>query len=44
MIGITNVVRGIETYSPEKIILFTQDEMYSNPFGSSPLRAGPHMV
>jgi hypothetical protein len=37
--GIVNMVRGIEYYSPDQVLLYTHNPLYSNPFGHSDLRA-----
>lgn len=39
VLGVVNTVRGIRTYSPGKIILFTHADLFDNPFGQSDLRA-----
>lgn len=39
VLGIVNTVRGVATYSPRKVLVFTHAEMYDNPHGSSELRA-----
>ncbi|MDB5311914.1 MAG: hypothetical protein JWO38_6116, partial [Gemmataceae bacterium] len=39
VLGIVNTVRGLRTFSPAKVILFTHAELFDNPFGQSDLRA-----
>lgn len=37
--AVVNMVRGIEYFSPDQVILYTHNGMYGNPFGLSDLRA-----
>ena len=37
--GVVSVLRGLESFPIEKVIRFTNLELFSNPFGSSDLRA-----
>jgi len=39
VIGVVNLVRGIATYSPDKTVLFTHADLFSNPHGVSEVRA-----
>ena len=39
VLGVVNLLRGVQVYDPAKTILFTYSGMYSNPFGQSDLRA-----
>ena len=39
VIGVVNTVRGLATYSPDKIVLFTHADLFSNPHGVSEVRA-----
>ncbi len=38
VLSVVNRVRGLEYFSPEKIVLFTHDDLFANPFGRSDLR------
>jgi hypothetical protein len=37
--AVVNLVRGLEYFSPDNILLYTHNGMYNNPFGQSDLRA-----
>jgi len=39
VLGVVSTVRGMRTYDPGKVILFSHSDMFSNPFGQSDLRA-----
>lgn len=38
VVGIVNALRGLESYDPSQVILYTHNGMYSNPFGASDVR------
>ena len=37
--GVVSTIRGLETFAPDKCVLFTNAELFANPFGRSRLRA-----
>jgi hypothetical protein len=39
VLGVVSTVRGLRTFDPAKVILFTHAEMFDSPFGQSDLRA-----
>lgn len=39
VVGVTNLVRGAQSYSMKKIILYSHCDMYDNPYGTSDLRS-----
>lgn len=39
VIAIVNMVRGLEYYDPDDVILYAHNPMYSSPFGQSDMRA-----
>lgn len=39
VLSVVNLVRGMEYYTPDDVLLYSHNPMYSNPFGQSDLRA-----
>jgi hypothetical protein len=39
VVGLINLIRGLEAYSPDNVILYSHNSLYHNPFGQSDLRA-----
>lgn len=39
VLGVVNLRRGLETFPPDKFILYTHSPLFHNPFGQSDLRA-----
>lgn len=39
VIGVVNMVRGLEYFSPDQVLLYTHNPLFCNPFGHSDLRA-----
>jgi hypothetical protein len=39
VVGVVNVLRGLEYYDPGQVVLYTHNGMYSNPFGQSDVRS-----
>ncbi|HEY1189404.1 MAG TPA: DUF935 family protein, partial [Gemmata sp.] len=39
VVGVVNVLRGLEFYRPEQVILYSHNGLYGNPFGQSDVRA-----
>ncbi|MBQ0941697.1 hypothetical protein, partial [Acinetobacter baumannii] len=37
--GIVSLVRGLETFDPAKVLIFTHRRLFHNPFGNSDMRA-----
>lgn len=39
VLAVVNMIRGLEYYSPDQVILYSHNPQYSNPFGQSDMRA-----
>lgn len=39
VLAVVNMVRGLEYYEPDDVILYSHNPMYSNPFGQSDIRS-----
>ncbi len=39
VLSIVNMVRGLEYYAPDDVVLYSHNPMYSNPFGQSDVRS-----
>jgi len=39
VVGVVNVLRGLEYYDPDRVLLYTHRGMFGNPFGQSDARA-----
>ena len=39
LVGVVNTVRGLEDYDPSTCVLFTHNELFTNPFGQADMRS-----
>jgi len=39
VVMVVNLIRGLEYYEPDRVLLYTHNPLFSNPFGTSDLRA-----
>jgi DNA topoisomerase-1 len=39
VVGVVSLVAGLEAFDPAKVILFTHDDLFANPYGQGDLRA-----
>ncbi len=39
IVGIVNLIRGVQDYQPSKVMVYTHNRLYNNPFGNTPMRA-----
>jgi hypothetical protein len=39
LVGVVNTIRGLEDYDPSTCVLFTHNELFTNPFGQADMRS-----